>query len=72
MTLAGTVAAVELLESVTSAPPLGAALVSVTLPCELPPPVTVLGFSASVFRLAAGGGADAGVTVSVPDRLVPL
>jgi hypothetical protein len=70
--LAGTVTAVELSESVTSAPPLGAALVSVTLPCEVPPPVTVPGFSARVLRLAAGGGADAGVTVSVPDRLVPL
>jgi hypothetical protein len=70
--LAGTVTAAELSESVTSAPPAGAALVSVTLPCEVPPPVTLPGFSARVFRLAGGGGADAGVTVSVPDRLVPL
>ena len=70
--LAGTVAAAELSESVTSAPPVGAALVSVTLPCEVPPPVTLLGFSANVFRLAGGGGAATGVTVSVPVLLVPL
>jgi hypothetical protein len=72
VTLAGTAAAVELSESVTSAPPAGAALVSVTLPCELPPPVTLPGFSARVFRLAAGGGAATGVTVSVLALLVPL
>lgn len=72
VTLAGTAAAVELEDSVTAAPPVGAALVSVTLPCEVPPPVTVPGFNPSVFRLAGGGGADAGVTVSVAARLVPL
>ena len=73
VTLAGTPAsAVLLLASATTAPPEGAALVSVTLPCEVPPPVTLLGFSARVFRLAGGGGADTGVTVSVPVRLVPL
>ena len=55
VTLAGTVAAAELSESVTSAPPLGAALVKVTLPCDVPPPDTLPGFSARVFRLAAGG-----------------
>lgn len=75
VTLAGTVAALELSESVTSAPPLGAALVKVTVPCELAPPVTLARFSARVFRLAGGGGgggAATGVTVSAAVRLVPL
>ena len=72
VTLAGTVAAAALLESDTTAPPVGAALVNVTLPCDVPPPVTLLGFSANVFRLAGGGGAATGVTVSVPVLLVPL
>ena len=71
VTLAGTVAVAALLESDTTAP-LGAALVSVTVPCVVPPPVTLLGFIARVFRLAGGGGAGAGVTVSVLVRLVPL
>ena len=71
VTLAGTVAVAALLESDTTAP-LGAALVSVTVPCDVPPPVTLLGFIARVFRLAGGGGAGAGVTVSVLVRLVPL
>ena len=71
-TLAGTVAAAVLLDSDTANPPAGAALVSVTLPCEVPPPVTLPGFSTRVFRLTGGGGADAAVTVSVPARLVPL
>ena len=73
VTLAGTPAsAVSLLASATTAPPEGAALVSVPLPCEVPPPVTLLGFSARVFRLAGGGGGGTGVTVSVLVRLVPL
>ena len=68
--LAGTPAtAVLLLDSATTAPPAGAALVKVTLPCDVPPPVTLMGFSARVFRLAGGG---TGVTVSVLVRLVPL
>ena len=72
VTLAGTVAAAASLESDTTAPPVGAALVKVTLPCDVPPPVTLPGFSASVFRLAGGGGAGTGMTVSVLVRLVPL
>ena len=71
VTLAGTVtvAAVELPESVTSAPPVGAALVRVTVPCDAAPPVTLVGLNVKVFRLAGGG---TGVTVSVAVRLVPL
>ena len=68
VTLAGTVAA-ALLDSDTTAPPAGAALVSVTVPVEEAPPVTLLGLSATVFRLAGGG---TGVTVSVAVRLTPL
>ena len=43
ITLTGTAAAVVLLESVTVAPPAGAALTRVTVPVELPPPVTLDG-----------------------------
>ena len=68
VTLAGTVAAVTLLESDTTAPPVGAALVRVNVPCDVAPPVTLVGFSASVLRLAGGG---TGFTVSVAVRDAP-
>ena len=55
--LAGTVAtAVLLLDSETSAPPEGAALVSVTVPCEELPPTTLVGLSDNVERVAGPGG----------------
>jgi len=45
VTLAGTVATeVLLLLSVTTAPPVGAALLNVTVPVDVAPPVTELGF----------------------------
>jgi hypothetical protein len=48
VTLAGTVAAdVLLLVSATTAPPVGAALLSATVPVEDIPPTTVVGFNAS-------------------------
>ena len=73
VTLAGTVAElVWLLERVTTAPPLGAALVSVTVPCELLPPVMTVEFKDSVDKLAGGGGGGTGVTVSAAVRVVPL
>jgi len=72
VTLAGTDAAVELLESVTVAPPAGAPLVSVTVPCALDPPTTLVGFSARLWSAAGGGGAAGGVTVSVAVRVVLL
>jgi len=45
VTLAGTVAAALLLDSVTTAPPVGAALLKVTVPVDEVPPVTEVGFS---------------------------
>ena len=69
VTLAGTVAAVELLESVTTAPPLGAAALKVTVPVEEAPPTTLVGF-----RLTAesvGGPAAAGSTISTALRVMP-
>jgi hypothetical protein len=59
----GTVAAALFLLNATEEPPLGAGPVSVTVPVELVPPGTVVGFKLSVFR--AGG-----LTVSVAVRVV--
>ena len=68
VTLAGTVATlVFALESDTTAPPLGAPLLSVTVPCDVLPPTTLVGFTATDDRLAAGG-ADCGVKVRVEDH----
>jgi hypothetical protein len=66
VTLAGTVVAAESSDSVTIAPPAGAALVSVTVPVDELPPVTLVGLKASADS-AAGG-----VTVSVVVRFTPL
>lgn len=68
VTLGGTLAqATLLLESVITAPPVGAALVSVTVPVELEPPRTDVGLSVND---ASPAGADA-FTVSVADLLTP-
>src|SRR5262245_25442181 len=69
VTFAGTEAEVELLLNVTAAPPAGAGVVRVTVPCELFPPVTLVGFSVSEDKEAGGGG---GVTVIVAVRVMPL
>ena len=54
--LAGTVAAAVLsLIRETDAPPLGAGPLSVTVPVEGDPPVTLVGFSVSEERVRAGG-----------------
>lgn len=68
VTLAGTAATLELeLERVTTAPPLGAGPLRVTVPVEdCAPPVTLVGFSISDDSATA-----AGVTVSDADRLAP-
>jgi len=56
VTLAGTVAVdVLLLERETVAPPAGAGPLSVTVPVEGDPPVTLVGFSVSEERVRAGG-----------------
>ena len=65
VTPAGTVAAlVLLLESETSAPPLGAGPLSVTVPVEELPPVTLVGLTLS--EASVGG-----VTVSEAVRVAP-
>jgi len=69
VTLAGTVAAGLLLDKLTTAPPAGAPLVSVTVPCALEPDDTVAGLIETACRLA---GADGGVTVSVAVLVDPL
>jgi hypothetical protein len=69
LTLAGTVAAVLLLDKVTVAPPVGAAALSVAVPCALAlPPTTVVGLTA---RDASAGAADGACTVKlrVADQL---
>ena len=69
-TLPGTTATpVLLLVSVTTAPPVGAAAVNVTVPCDGVPPVTLVGLRVTPWRLAAGGS---GVTVSVVVLLMAL
>lgn len=68
--LAGTaVATGALLDNVTSAPPAGAALLSVSVAVEGVPPVTLAGFNAIALRLAGGG---TGVTVRTAVRLTAL
>jgi len=70
VTLEGTLAAVVLLlESVTCAPPVGAGPLSVTVPVDEFPPVTLVGLSVNEESVGAGGGA--GVTVSVADLVAP-
>src|SRR6266850_3110214 len=65
VTLPGTVAAELLLDSVTCVPPPGAGPSSVTVPVELLPPVTVVGFTASEVRRTLG------TTVRVAVRVAP-
>jgi len=68
VTLAGTLAAPLLLESMTCAPPAGAGPLSVTVPVEVcRPPITLVGFSVSEETVGSGGG----VTVSGADLVAP-
>src|SRR5207249_11329792 len=58
VTLEGTIATdVSLLESATCAPPDGAGPLSVTVPVEESPPVTLVGLNASEDRVSVGGAA---------------
>ena len=69
VTLAGTLATVVLvLDSVTMAPPGGAAEVKVTVPVLPAPPTTLVGLTVTDDRLAGGG---AGLTVSTAVREAP-
>jgi hypothetical protein len=73
VTVEGTVTTPALLvESDTVAPACGAAADSVMTPCELDPPATVSGLATSLCTVGPGGGAPAGVTVSVAVLDVPL
>ena len=65
VTLAGTAVAPELSDSDTTAPPLGAAALKLTLPVEALPPVTLVGLrlKAESVGPVGGGGDTAGPTV---------
>ena len=70
VTLDGTRAAVVLLlDNATAAPPVGAAPLSVTVPVDEFPPVTLVGFNARELSVTAGGAA--GCTVSEAVLLTP-
>lgn len=56
VTLAGTLAAAWLLESITTAPPAGAGPLNVSVACEVWPPITSVGFSSSEARVGRVGG----------------
>jgi hypothetical protein len=71
VTLAGTDAALELSESDTVAPPLGAALLKVTVPVDELPPATVGGLTLTA-ESVGGGGVPGGFTVSCTERVTPL
>jgi hypothetical protein len=67
-TLAGTVAAlVLLLVRVTVIPPAGAAEVNVTVPLEVPPAVSVVGFKA----IAESSGADVELPILATNASIP-
>jgi len=78
VTLAGTVAAALLSLSETAKPPAGAAAVSVTVPCDVLPPVTDDGLTDTVESAAGAGAPLCGVklrtddhTPAVPAELMP-
>lgn len=71
VTLAGTVAALLLLDSVTPNPPAGAAAVNVTVPWADAPPTTLVGLTDTAESDAAGGGGAGGVTVSAAVLVAP-
>jgi len=66
VTLEGTVATPLLLEGCTCAPPVGAVPLSVTVPVEGDPPVTLVGLSATEESVAELGGVTVSEAVLVP------
>lgn len=68
VTLFGVVTALELSETDTVAPPLGAAAVKVTVPVDELPPVTEVGLTATAERATLGGD---GFTVIAEDWNTP-
>lgn len=56
VTLDGTVAADALLERLTTAPPLGAGPLRVTVPVEEDPPLTLVGLTANADSVPEPGG----------------
>ena len=69
VTLSGTVVAAELSESVTTAPPEGAAALKVTVPVEELPPTTLVGLRLKPESVTAG--AAVGFTVSTAVSVMP-
>ena len=67
VTDAGNVAAALLLFSAITAPPAGAAALSVTVPVDPVPPITLVGFTLTELREAE----DTGITVSVATCVAP-
>jgi len=65
VTLAGTDAAAELSDSVTTAPPAGAGALSDTVPVDDVPPVTVVGLTVSAVRVADCDGVTPSAAKSV-------
>ena len=63
VTFAGSVAAAESSESATTRPPAGAGAVSVTVPVEAPPPITLAGLTDTAESV--GPVVPAGLSVSV-------
>ena|SRR5215216_4216203 len=64
--LAGTIATlVLLLARLITAPPEGAGALSVTVPVEVNPPLTLAGLTLSVLSVSSGMGVDVGVDVGV-------
>lgn len=67
VTLAGTLAAALLLERLTSAPPVGAGPLSVTVPVEdCAPPVTLVGLKVSEEAAGITGTAATGTVIVCP------